>query len=124
MRPGMMWRYRLPLYAAAVFVLMSAPFLLGYPGPSVHENLYSVIYMIINSVALLVVFATHLAGPLAALFSGGEPSGRVDNYVTMSLMLAFYLIAFFGIGSAVDRLAARARGTDAPGPTSVDHARD
>jgi hypothetical protein len=122
MRPGTRWKYRLPLYAAAVFALMSAPFLLGYPGPSIHENLYSIVYMVINSVALLAVFASGLSDPIAAVLAGGDPD--VANRVTLALMLAFYVIAFFGIGSGIDYLAARAHRVGAAAATRVDRSPD
>ncbi len=112
MRRVAKWKYRLPTYAAALFVLMSTPFLLGYPGPSLHENLYSVVYILINSIALLAIFA--LADPIASALAQGDPD--VANRVTMALMLAFYVLAFFGIGSGIDYFVSRARRAQAAGP--------
>ena len=100
------WKYRLPACSGLVFSLMSAPFWLGYPGPSVHENLYSILYMAINSFALIAVIGSGLIDPIDRLLSQGQPTGDSSNRITMVLMLVLYIILAYVIGSLLDRRTA------------------
>ena len=97
----MKWKYRLPIFAAILFFILSIPFLLGYPGPSIHENRYSIVWMFINCVGIGVVASTNIADLLTRLFSN-TPSVYLANLIAMILMLLFYIIVFFLIGSAID----------------------
>jgi hypothetical protein len=85
----------------SIFHIIHTIFIGLYPGPSIHENLYSIIWMLINCVAIGVVASTNIADSLTDLISS-TPSGYLANLVTMILMLLFYVIVFFLIGSAID----------------------
>lgn len=98
----MKWKYRLPLSCGAIFFLMSLPFILGYPGSSIHENAYSLFYILVNYIALSVVVISGIPQAIDKLLSRGESNLYLANVATMALIMLFYLLFGFFIGRAID----------------------
>lgn len=95
----------LPVSVGLLFFAFSLPVILGLSAPSIHEDAYGGIYVIINMPAI-VIFGS-LSEIVAEWLTSGDPFVEFDNLVMIAFCHLFWIALAFVAGFLVDRYRRR-----------------
>jgi len=103
-------KLKLPILIGSLFILLSLPFIFGFLQPSIHEGGYSVLYVILNMPALMVISGIGRKIESALMTT---PDLYTSNILSIILLFLFWVVLSFVVGSIFDEIKRRQRARQA-----------
>lgn len=93
------YKYKLTIIITSLYLIASSPFILGFAIPSIHEGIYSSLYVMVNMpvIYLLGGFADKINNKLIAF-----PTLYASNLVFIIIALLFWSMLAFVAGFCWD----------------------